>query len=150
MVQKHMSGAGNGITIPEHSRSGRRLQNHERMMILAKSIFFKQKTPAYLEKKEFPSVLLEAEQWDEGLPNFPEEILYLLQSIKYATTLGRLFYSTDIKFVSFSVALLCKLYVMMCSDFMEKTKLGNKQINAYSHFCELRHRGVSSRDRSHY
>nr|CAB3264982.1 patatin-like phospholipase domain-containing protein 7 [Phallusia mammillata] len=68
--------------VPEYSRSGRRLDNRERMMILAKMVFSKKKSPSFLQKKELPSVLLEADQQDEGLPNLPEEVLYLLQSVK--------------------------------------------------------------------
>lgn len=51
-------------------------------MILAKMVFSKKKTPLLLQKKELPSVLLEADRQDEGLPNLPEEVLYLLQSVK--------------------------------------------------------------------
>ena len=83
-VQRKVS---KGISVPEYSRSGRRLQNRERMMILAKMVFSKQKTPSLLEKKELPSLLLEADQQDEGLPNLPEEVLYLLQSVKWGTLL---------------------------------------------------------------
>uniref|UniRef100_H2Z0E9 lysophospholipase n=1 Tax=Ciona savignyi TaxID=51511 RepID=H2Z0E9_CIOSA len=69
-------------TVPEYSRSGRRLDNRERMMILAKRMFSGKKGPSLLQKKELPSVLLEADQEEEQFPNLPEEVMYLLQSVK--------------------------------------------------------------------
>merc|ERR1739838_1234815 len=68
--------------IPAISRSGRRLRKRERMLILARKVFGGKKKPAFLIKKDLPSELLEADSVEEGIPNLPEEVLYLLQSVK--------------------------------------------------------------------
>ncbi|XP_076800527.1 patatin-like phospholipase domain-containing protein 7 isoform X2 [Clavelina lepadiformis] len=81
-LQRQVSLIKNGVSVPEYSRSGRRLKNRERMMIFAKKVFSAKKGPSLLKKKELPSMLLEADRYDEGVPNLPEEVLYLLQSVK--------------------------------------------------------------------
>jgi len=68
--------------VPQVSRSGRRLHRHERMLILARIMFNRKKQPISLIKKDFPSELLEADNMDEVYTSFPEEVLYLLQSVK--------------------------------------------------------------------
>uniref|UniRef100_H2Z0F2 lysophospholipase n=1 Tax=Ciona savignyi TaxID=51511 RepID=H2Z0F2_CIOSA len=80
--KKQVSMIKEGVSVPEYSRSGRRLDNRERMMILAKRMFSGKKGPSLLQKKELPSVLLEADQEEEQFPNLPEEVMYLLQSVK--------------------------------------------------------------------
>ena len=52
------------------------------MLILAKSVFGPKKTPTSLIKKGLPSELLEADPTFEGAPDLPDEVLYLLQSVK--------------------------------------------------------------------
>lgn len=68
--------------MPVVSRSGRPLRKPERMLILAKSVFGPKKTPTSLIKKGLPSELLEADPTFEGAPDLPDEVLYLLQSVK--------------------------------------------------------------------
>jgi len=71
-----------GEKMPVVSRSGRPLRKPERMLILAKSVFGPKKTPTSLIKKGLPSELLEADPTFEGAPDLPDEVLYLLQSVK--------------------------------------------------------------------
>jgi len=52
------------------------------MMILAKQMFSKKKAPNLLMKKELPSQVLEADIAEESTHNLPEDVLYLLKSVK--------------------------------------------------------------------
>ncbi len=51
---------------------------------MARRVFGRKKQPSFLIKKDLPSALLEADNAEEaGVPNLPDEVLYLLQSVKW-------------------------------------------------------------------
>ena len=52
------------------------------MMILAKRVFSKKKEPNLLMKKELPSQVLEADIAEESSHNLPDDVLFLLKSVK--------------------------------------------------------------------
>nr|XP_039251816.1 patatin-like phospholipase domain-containing protein 6 [Styela clava] len=82
-LQRQASAIKEGVSVPEYSRSGRRLHKRERMYILAKKMFRVNREPPKLLKKELPPSMLEADLSEDFLkPNLPEEVMYLLQSVK--------------------------------------------------------------------
>lgn len=81
-LQRQASAIKEGVSVPEYSRSGRRLRKRERMYILAKKMFRVEKELPKVLKKELPSSILEADLTEELKPNLPEEVMYLLQSVK--------------------------------------------------------------------
>ena len=82
-LQRQVSLIRQGVAVPEFSRSGRRLDKRERMLILAKQMFSRKKGPNLLVKKELPSQVLEADTADDTRPDLPDDVLYLLKSVKY-------------------------------------------------------------------
>nr|XP_039249765.1 patatin-like phospholipase domain-containing protein 7 isoform X3 [Styela clava] len=109
-LQRQASAIKEGVSIPEYSRSGRRLRKRERMLILAKKqshirnslptcdqmkegrfhplifsslMFHVKQDPPKLLKKELPTSMLEPDILnEEQKPDLPEEVMYLLQSVK--------------------------------------------------------------------